>query len=71
MLVLGNTDKGVMSMAGRERKVYGRKLVAYRLMESQLQALDNASRAIKKSKTAIVEQAIGMYLNQLHISGVI
>ena len=58
-------------MAGRNKKVYSRKSVTYRLMTSQLSILESVSKAIGKSKTDIVEEAIAMYINRLHLEGVI
>lgn len=58
-------------MSGREMKRYSRTAVTYRLGSAQLRRLDDAAKSIGKSKTQLVEEAIAMYLNQLHLSGVI
>lgn len=48
-----------------------RKLVAYRLLTAQLRLLENTAKTLGKSKTYVVEQALAMYFNRLHIDGVI
>lgn len=58
-------------MAGREAKRHARKLVNYRLMEVQVRRLAEVSRITGKSKTAIVEDALGIYFNILKRDGVI
>jgi predicted transcriptional regulator len=58
-------------MAGREPKKYARTKVTYRLMTSQTNRLNETAKALKKSKTAIIEEALGMYFNLLHKDGVI
>ena len=58
-------------MAGRGKTLYARRKVTYRLMVAQLARLDLAAKATGKSKTALVEDALGLYLNMLHQSKVI
>lgn len=58
-------------MVGREAKRYARRAVSYRLMEVQVRRLEEVSRITGKSKTAIVEEALGIYFNILKRDGVI
>jgi len=56
---------------GREKIISSRKLVAFRLLNAQVRLLDTTSKALGKSRTAVVEEAISYYLNMLHLQGVI
>lgn len=58
-------------MAGRDKKLYPRKLVNYRLMVSQLNQLDEVAHKLGKSKTTIVEEALAVYFNVLKRDGAI
>lgn len=58
-------------MAGRETKRYARRAVSYRLMEVQVRRLDEVSKITGKNKTAIVEEALGIYFTILKRDGVI
>ncbi len=56
---------------GRTRIVQVKKLVSFRLTVAQINLLTSSKKALGKSKTVIVEEALAYYLNKLHIEGVI
>lgn len=55
----------------RVRIEQNKKLVNFRLMRAQLHQLEQAQKALGKTKTAIVEQALSIYFNLLRRDGVL
>lgn len=55
----------------RERLIGNRKLVAYRLLAAQVRRLEQTAELLGKTRTQIIEEALAMYFNRLHIDGVI
>ena len=56
---------------GREKCVSDKRLVNFRLLDSQVRLLESSAKKLGKSKTAVVGEAISYYLNMLHLQGVI